>query len=372
MKKLIFLIMPLLILSIVLCGCTHDFSRKEIDEINMVLILGIDYSNGEYTMNALYSGGGGADPEKGGASAQEKLSEGKGKTAYAALEDLKKKNKKSITLAQTGTFLIGEGAAKKGLLDSLDFLTREETIKMEGLIYVIKGMSAADFIKAGQENKQTIHEDLEAIKQKQKEYITRLDNSVVNILNDMKQSYSCVMIPYLLADKSGYQIEGYSVFDKLVLKDYLDRDTSAGVNFIKNLTKSYPVYLDKDKVNLLITYTKSKMNSKIQNNAITVNVKVNFETMVKEVLVKENIFTTERLDQLTKAQNQYVDKLLRKATDYSKTNGLDILNLARLVENQNYKEWKGIKANWSEQISKINYNFDIHSRVTKSFILGEE
>ncbi len=371
MKKLILFIIIIISITFLFGGCTHDFSRKEIDEIDMVLTLGIDYTDGQYKLCALYSVGGGTDPEKGGAS-QEKIAEGKGKTAFAALEDLKNKNKKSITLAQTGTFLIGEGAAKKGLLDSLDFLTREETIKMEGLVYVVKGKSAADFIKEGQKNKQTIHEDLEAIEQKQKEFLTRMDNTVVNMLNDTKQSYSCAMIPYLTADKSGYQIEGYTVFNKLKLKDYLDKDTSDGVNFIRNIIRNYPVYLDDDKVNMLITYTNTKLKTKIADEAITVNIKLNFETMVKEVLTKDNIFTTDHLNSLTKAQNRYIKGTLQKAIDYSKLNGLDILNLARLVEKQNYSDWKGIKENWSKEVSNINYVFDIHSRITKSFILGEE
>ncbi len=370
MKKSIIFLIFLVLIIFLFGGCTHDFSRKEIDEIDMALIVSIDYEKGEYTMNALYSTGGGADPEKG--SSDEKVAQGKGKTAFAALEDLKRKNKKSITIAQTGTFLIGEGAAKNGLRESLDFLTREETIKMEGLIYVIKGMSAEDFIKAGQKNKQTIHEDLEAIKQKQMEFLTRMDNSVVNILNDMKQSYSCVMIPYLLADKSGYQIEGYTVFDQLKEKDYLDRETSDGVNFIKNIMRSYPIYLDKEKVNLLETYTKTDLKSRVNNNEITVHIKLDFETMVKEILTEDNIFTTDKLKSLTIAQNDYLKKILQKPVDYSKKNGLDILNLARIVENQNFSKWEGMKGNWSSQISNINYDFDIHSRITKSFILGEK
>lgn len=370
MKKLTIFIILIVMVLFLFGGCTHDFSRQEIDEIDMALILGIDYTDGQYTMTALYSTGGGADPDQGGS--KENVAEGTGRTAFAALEDLKKKNKKAITLAQTGTFLIGEGAAKKGLRDSLDFLTREETIKMEGLIYVINKKSAKDFIKAGQENKQTIHEDLEAIKQKQKEFLTRMDNSVVNILNDMKQNYSSVIIPYLTADKSGYQIEGYSVFDQLMLKDYLDGETSDGVNFIKNIMRNYPIYLDFEKVNLLETYTKTKLTSKVKDNVITIHVKVDFETMVKEILTDENIFTTKKLEELTHAQNKYLKKVLQKAVNYSKKNNLDILNLARMVENQNYSEWKGLKDNWTKQVSNINYEFDIHSRITKSFILGEE
>jgi spore germination protein KC len=361
----------LLLLTLALCGCTHDMSRKEIDEINMVLVLGIDYSGGEYNLTALYNTGGGADPEKGGGAGTEEIAEGKGKTAYEALEDLKLKNKKAVTLAQTGSFMIGEGAAEHGLDKSIDFLSRDETIKMEALVYVIKEQSASDFIKGGIENEQTIHEDMEAIKQKQQEVLTRNDNSMVNILNDVRQTFSSVLIPYLIADKSGYLIEGYAVFDQLKLRDYLDHETSDGVNFIRNIMRSYPIYLS-DKVGLYVSFTNTKLKAHLKNKEITVTIKVNFETMIKEVSTQENIFKTDNLLALTSEQNDYIKKILEKAVDYSTNTGLDILNLARIVENQNYEEWKNVKEDWPKLISNIKYEYMLQSRISKTFILGNE
>lgn len=371
MKKFILLIVPLL-----LCGCTHDFSRREIDDIDLVLVLGIDYKDNEYTVSALYNSGGGSASSGGGSSSnsgagtgQEKIAQGTGKTAYEALEDLKLKNKKSISVAQTGSFLIGSEAAKNGVRESLDFLSRDETIKMEGLIYLVKDMSASDFMNAGIENKQTIHEDLEAIKQKQKEVLTRNDNTVVNLLNDLDQTNSSILIPYLIADKSGYQIQGYAVFDRFKLIDYLDKETSDGVNFIKNIIRSYPIYLE-DKVSLLISYTKTKLKAQVTDDIIKVTISLNFETSVKEVLVNQDIFTRDELDRLTEEENSYIKGIMEKAVDYSKTSGLDILNLARLVENQNISKWSSIESSWNTKISSIHYEYNIKSKISKSFILG--
>jgi len=369
-------------LPLVLSGCTHDISRREIDELDLVLVLGIDYSNGEYTLTAITNGsggssGGGSGQQKGSGSSggsssgTEQVAEGKGKTAYEALQDLMQKDKKAITLAQTGSFLIGEGAAKQGLDQSLDFLSRDETIKMEALIYTIKEMTAADFIKTGMENKQTIHTDLDAMKQKQQELLTRNDNTVVNILNDMRQSYSCVLIPYLIADKSGYLIEGYTVFDKLKQKDYLDHETSDGVSFFRNIMRTYPIYLQ-DQVSLWVSFTNTKLKAKVKDNQITVTVKVSFDSMVKEVLTKDNIFNLTEMNRLTEAQNSYIQAILEKPANYSIKNDLDILNLARLIENQNYSQWKDIRDNWTDEISKIKYEYKLQSRISKSFILGQE
>lgn len=364
MKRLIFLILPIL-----LCSCTHDMNREEIDEIDLVLVLGIDYSEGNYHLSALYSTGGGADSEAGAGSGKEQIAKGKGKTAYEALEDLKQNNKKNITLAQVGSFLIGEEAAKQGIDHSLDFLKRDETIKMEALLYIIKGKKASEFMEEGVENKITIHEDLEAMEQKQKELLTRNDNTFVNILNDMEQSYSSVLIPYLIGEKSGLLIEGYAVFDELKLVDYLDRDTSDGVNFIRNIMRSFPIYL-KDEASLTVSYTDTRLKTDLRDNRIIITIEVDFESMMKEILTKEDIFTQKQLLRLTNAQNDYVRSILEKPVQYSKKKGIDILNLARMVENQNVGGWDRIEGTWNEMIASIEYRYQIRSQITKSFILG--
>lgn len=365
MRKLL-----LCLISLLLCGCTHDMSRREIDEIDLVLVLGIDYTDGEYSLSALYNTGGGADPEKGAGGGDEQVAKGQGRTAFEALQDLKRKNKKELTLAQTGSFLIGHGAARQGLNESIDFLSRDETIKMEALIYVIKEEKAADFIEAGIENEQNIHEDLEAVEQKQKELLTRNDNTIVNILNDLKQTLSGVIIPYLIAEESGYLIEGYAVFDDFQLRDYLDQDTSDGVNFIKDIMRSYPIYLDD--AGLLVSYTKTKLKADLNKKKLTVTIRVSFETMVKEITTRsENIFSPSELERLTEEQNEYIRGIIEKAVNYSTDNSLDILKLARLVENQNFSDWKTVKNEWNLIIPDIQYEYIIESRISKSFISSE-
>ena len=367
MKKLYWL----LLIPLLLCGCSNDMNRKEIDEINFIHALGIDYSNGEYILTALYNGGGGVDPESSkGAPAQEEISSGTGKTPYEAYENLALKNKKAITLTQAGFYLIGDSAAKAGIDDSMDFLSRSETIKMESQVYVTKGVQASDFINAGIQNKQTVHEDLEAIKQKQGEIIKKTDNNLVNILNEMKQSYSSVLIPYLVSDKNSFLIGGYAVFDDLKLKDYLDYETSSGVNFIRNIVRAFPIYID-GRAGLSVFYAQTTLKTELDNEIITVKIRVNFETMIVEVAGNENIFTPEELSKLTKEQNDYVQGIMDKAVNYSVSTGLDILQLARLVENQHVSGWKDIKKNWTKDIPNIRYEYDVKSKIVKSFLLGK-
>ncbi len=370
-------ILLLLIIPFLLCGCTHDMNKQEIDDIDLVLLLGIDYTdNSGYTVTALYNSGqsagagGEGESDSSGQGTETKI-QGRGNSPYEALENLKQKNKKVISLAHTGYFLVGAGAAGNGIDQCLDFLSRDETIKMESLVFITKDMDAADFIDEGLQEKQVIHENIEAIDKKQQEMITRNDNTLVNLVNGMKQTTSSLLIPYLQAKDKNFVIAGYAVFDKLKLKDYLDYDTSSGVNFIKNIIRSYPIYLN-NQASLALSYSKTKLKSDIKDGIIHIKIQVDFETMIKEVITKDNLFTPDGLEKLRTQQSIYVKNIVRKAANYSLVSGLDILQVARLVENQHVKEWKTYEKNWVEYIPNIQYDFTIHSKVTKSFIQGNE
>lgn len=363
-------ILVVFIFTILLSGCSHDMNRREIDEINFIHVMGIDYSEGEFIITAIYSSSQGADPEKGSVG-DEETSKGRGASPYEAFQNLRLKNKKSISIANTGYFLIGDKAARKNIDICLDFLSRDETVKMESLIFIVKDMDAADFISQSIENGQTVHEDLEAVEQKQKELITRNDNTLVNILNDIENDMTSILLPYLLAEENTFLLQGYAVIDKLALVDYLDMDTSSGVNFIKNIIRAYPIYLE-DNVGLSISYSKSNMKSELENDVIKIVIHLDFETMVKEINTREYIFSAEALNSLTDQQNDYIIDIMKMATNYSIHTGRDILQIARLMQNQHVKKWSDYEEDWDKTVSEIEYEFDVNSQITKSFILSNE
>lgn len=366
------LIMPLkflvFALPLLLCGCTNlnDMNRKELDEINFIHAMGIDYEEGEYTLSAIYSSDSGADPEKGKAG-KEDIMEASGATPYEAFEELRLKSKKIVSVANTGYFLIGDSAARSGIKECLDFISHDETIKMESLIFVTKEMAAKDFLGMGIENEQTIQADLEAVEQKQLRLITRNDNTLINLLNEMRQGYYSLLIPYLVSEENAFLIRGYAVFDELELKDYLDMDTSSGINFVRNIVRAYPIYPEAG-ISLSLTFSNTKLKSDLEDGDVKVRIEVYFETMIEEAYADVNIFTAENLSRLTARQNKYIEDIIKKAADYSAETGLDIFRISRLVENEHEGEWEKLKGSWKESISKIKYEYDLRSKISKSFI----
>lgn len=366
-KSIIWLGIMLSLSIVIFSSCSHDMNHREIDEINFVLVMGIDYDGEQYTITTVHSLGIGEGVDE----PKEEITEGSGKTPYEAFQALRLKNKKTVSVANIGYILLGEQAAKQGLGEALDYFSREQSIKMESLVYVTMNKKAADFIQEAKDREQMINEDLETMEEKQSELVTRNDNTLVNVFNEMFQTNSSVLLPYLVSEENIFILRGYSVFDQLKLKDYLDEDTSSGINFVKGIIREYPIYLE-DKVGLELSFSSTKKKSKLDSSQVTVEIHIDFETMIKEVSLTGNVFTMDRLQELTDEQNQYVYDIVKRAVDYSKTTGLDIMNIARLVENQHYRQWEELEKTWKDSIATVDYDIIVNSKISKSFILGNE
>ena len=365
MKKLIFLVIPLL-----LCGCTSDLNRREIDELNIVHVLGVDYADGEYTITVVYNSGGGGGQENSG---ELQTASGSGKTAYQAFEDLKNKNRKSISIAHTGFYLIGDEAARRGIDYCIDFISRDETIKLEAMVFVAKDRKASDFIEQGVENKKLLQEELQAINQKQMESMKRNGNTIVTILNEMDNHLASLLIPYIIYNEEIFLIDGYAVFDQLRLRDYLDSETSSGVNFVKNIVRRYPIFLEDEGISLVMSNTKTNVETFLEQGNVMASIRVDFETQINEVYTREDIFSQTKLSELTEKQNSYLQGIIKKAVDYAQATHLDILQLSRMIENQHPRQWKmSLEEDWPELLGEIEFEYDINSRISKSFIIENE
>ena len=357
----------LMFLSCLLCSCSDDINRKEIDEVDIVRIVGVDYLNNQYTLSVLYTENGGTDST----SATATIIKAEGKTIFEAYENLKLKNKKSITLAHTNYFLIGDAAARNGLKVCLDFISRDETIKMDSLVNVVKDKTAVGLLEEAREKNLMIYEDLDAISQKQIETITKSDNTIANYLNEMEQDDICLLMPCFVLEENALLSQGLAVFKDAKLCDYLDETTSLGINFINNRIRTCPIYLDQF-VGLAIADTNTRISSRFQNGRIVVSIEIKYETNVKEVTTSEDIFDHDTLVELTGKQDYYIQSLMQKAIDYSVTTKRDIFGIKKIIQNQLASQWPTIQLRWYEYFDEIQYEFKIHSKIVKSFVVQNE
>lgn len=100
------------LICIVLVGCSRDFNKKDMNQIDMIRLVGLDYDGGEFIITAMY-GIGGTDT----IVDEIRTIEGRGSDIFTAFENLRSKNSKSISLSYTGFYMVGEGLAENGVTE---------------------------------------------------------------------------------------------------------------------------------------------------------------------------------------------------------------------------------------------------------------
>lgn len=331
--------------------------RTEIEEVDIIRVLGIDIVENQYVLTGLINKNGGVDKSTSGIE----IISAQGNTAYEAYENLVIKNKKVITLAHTSYFILGDQAAKKGMETAMNFLVHDETIKMNSQIFVLKDLTVVELLEETKKKEMFFHEDLEALSQKQLERFRRNPNTLIQVLSKLENTYSSVLVPYLIWKDEYLYIDGYGIFEDKKLYDYLNYEVSMGIDFLQNNIRSYPIYIENN-IGLELNNSKLKIKSDIREDQIFITISVNFETDIKEMIGTNNLMNTSQLKDLTSKQNEYIRNILEGALQYSKTTKLDVIGIARLLEIQHPSQWKEIRTDWKNQLGKIEYYFLIDSK----------
>lgn len=352
----------LLICMLLLGGCSKDFNKKEINEIDMIRVLGIDFEDDMYTVTALYGVGGG-DTING----EINTIDGEGESLFEAFENLKKSNKKNITLAYTGFFLLGEGLVDSSVEDTIYYLVKDETVKMNALLFVTKDVKAKDVIKDAKENETMIQDDLTAMVQKRLESVTRNENTILWLYEDLADAQSSMIIPYLNYEEKELTLGGYTALLDGRKEAYLDEATSLGADLLLGIVRSCPLILD-DGYGIMTNNIQTSIVPTLQTNMIVMHVTIKFDSVIRSVPNGNNT-----LDNLTrkriKAQleNAILD-IVNNATTVAKSLNVDIFGVDDRLQ-KDYSIWSTLDGHYSDYMQYTEYNYTIQSRVTRSSVL---
>lgn len=339
--------------------------RTEISDVDILLVVGIDKAADGYHVSGLYNKNGGVDEATGGT----KLIDGTGATFYEAYNDLVQKNMKNVSIAHTTYYIFSEQAARSGMSQCLDYIERDQTVKMNAMIYLLKGTSVKDFMQKSIEEKTQFNDQLKAISEKQFDKKKLVDNTVNKISEALAGNYDNLFIPYLEAENDNLYLNGYGIIKKDTFVAYLDRQQSLTLDFLRNRTRTYPIYL-KNQVGLEITDSQVRSDVKIVNGSLVVNMNILFESDIKEVASTDHVYEDYYVDQLENLQNQYMENQLMDLIQVAEDYNLDLVDAAGKLRTTYVKDWETISENWNYYFSDISYQFNIKSQAAQSYVVA--
>ena len=382
--KMIVLLCCFICCPVVLTGCRIAFwDTTQINNIEFIRAVGVDKAdNGNIrftiaTQRIISGGARGGSEQK-----QCEIVYSEGRTSFEAMRNFWSYSEKRPFLGHLEFILIGEEAAKEGILKYLDFFTRDAEVRLNLNVFVVKGNDAGEVIRQGNAQDKFVFDRLEGIKRHDWGLSIINDVNLMEIMYILDAKYLSLYIPCVRLlnraetteeSRDGMEIalEGFAVFDGDKVAGYLDKEMARGLNFLKNKLKSGVVNVRSKNgtmVALEIISGGSKMKPYIKDGELHIAVEVEMDSSIAEIQGPENIFSDDSLEYLEKQQEQAIMDEVRKTIDFAQEKKLDFFGAGDAVLHKYPYEWEDFyEKDWRDVFSQVEFEITARSKISRTY-----
>jgi len=371
-------------ISAVLTGCKVAFSGiTQIKDIEFIRAVGIDKNDGNIrltiaTQRIISGGGRGGSEQK-----QSDIMCSEGETGFEAIRNFWSHSEKRPFFGHLEYILIGEEAAKDGLLKYLDFFTRDPEIRLNLDVFIVKGAEAGDVIRQGNTSDKFVFDRLEGIKRHHWGLSMINEVELMEVMYILDTDYLSLYVPcvkLLMKTESttdgnkgmDIALEGFGVFEGDRLAGYLEREMARGLNFLKNKVKSGVMSVKSrkgEKVGLEIISSDRKMKPYITGDELRVAIELDVNCNIVEIQsIPGNIFNDESIDFLKTQLEELIKDEIRKVIDFAQEMKLDYFGAADAVLHKYPCKWEDIFENgWRDIFSEIEFEITVNSQISRTY-----
>lgn len=366
-------------------GCNIAFSGKtEMKRIEFIRAVGVDKSpNKEDTVRLtiatqrVKSGDGG-----GGQIKQSEILFSEGSTVFEAIRNFWDYMDKRPFWGHLEYVLIGEEAAKDGLLKYIDFFSRDPEVRPNLKVYIMNGLSAEEAIIKGNSEEKFVFDRLEGVAENQWGQSEFNVVDLVEVMYILDNEYlslylPCIELAKLTKDEQDSNetmdvvMGGFAIFtgDKLV--GHLNEKMGRGLNWLRNKIKSGVITVKSPKgssISVEIIDSNTKLVPQINDGQLTVTVKVGMSSNIGEIRSSEDVFTGKTFQYLENQQERIVKDEIESVIKYAQERKMDFFSTADAVLHRYPIKWEDIyQENWEEAFSNIKFNVVVDSKINRTY-----
>ena len=372
--------------------------RNEIDNMEILTLMGLDYndeapleqkSSVSFIMEKEESNDSSSNENK---KEYQQVMNYKSTSFNDALRQMQFYTDKTITGSHIKYFLIGEDSAKTDIDKALDELSKDQEVRLSSHIYLVKGSSAEEFFKNMVASDYKLGDILSSIENKNTHKTIIRYLTISELLSNKLSESGIYLIPTLkLKDTSDnitqiknvgqeesekltkqLEILGYGIMKESKLVDYLDESESIIYNMLINKSEGGDLDIEDDKGDVIsfnINDISSNYKFKFDKNTDLkeVEIYVKFRSNFEEVQGKENITITKNIKKYQKLQEEKVKKKVEKLIAKSQKLNLDILNIKQQLKLKHPYKFRKIKSTWEDSYNSLNITVKAESSIDRTY-----
>jgi spore germination protein KC len=385
----------LAILLALLGGC---WDAREIDELGLVMAVGIDKapdSDGFLVTVQLANQRGLSQQGSGSTSPADQIyvASAQGKTLFEAVRALSKAASKRIMWAHNYIIIIGESVARDSITPVIDFFTHNPELRMKAAVVIAKG-KASDYLvsKIGMENPPGLAFVL--LEEYRKITAESVQSRMLEISSALKSEYGNPMISEVSIKRDAMlsegekqtndkytetiALQGTAVFRKDKMIGSLTPEESRGIAWILNQTKNTVVTVfdpehDNKGVAVETTGVRAKLYSKVVNGMPGILIRITGAGDIVEEDGTSNGTINEMKDNIARLLNKRIEQEVKSSLEViQKRFGVDCLGFAAVVHSQNGKEWNvGLGKAWQETFPQMPVTVSVDMDIRTSTLNQE-
>ncbi|MGG2106620.1 Ger(x)C family spore germination protein [Lysinibacillus pakistanensis] len=374
------LICFLLILPLLLSGC---WSKRELNELAIVLALGIDKVDDEFELSVQV-----VDPSE---ISTRKPSTGrtpvityhaKGETIFEAIRKMTVLAARKPYFSHLRIVVIGEELAKEGINEALDLISRDHEFRNDFDVILSHQASAKDVLNVLTPiEKVPANKMLNSLRVSEKVWGSTISiniDDLVNTLNNNEKSATLSAIeihgdPKLGMDQTNVKkvktpvllkYAGLAVFKKDRYIGLLTEDESRGLSFINDKIESTIEIIACKKGGTLsteITKSTSKVKGNFKKGSPQINVHIDVEQNVGEVECNMKLSNNKSIKYINKKTEEIIKQQVENTIRTVQQNyQVDVFGFSEVLHRSDAKQWKKIKKDWDTIFPELPIKVEVH------------
>lgn len=364
-------------LLIILTSSTGCWNRRELDSLGIVAGATLDEGEGnnlQLTVQVIKPAKIQSPGQGGGMAGESYLNlSASGQEVFDIARSLTNKASRKLYWPHNQVILIGEGLARKGVLDSLDFFIRDQETRIMVKLFVTKG-PASPLLDYSAELENIPALDLAALDK-------NLDSTSfapqVNLMDFAQQLLSKTAAPVAplleMVEEKGRKephISGTAVFkgDKLVgeLGPYESRGMLWVTGKVKSGIVAVPCPDDRGVASLEILRASSKIVTEIKAGALVFTVKIKEEGVLGSQNCPMDLSNETSWNYLEQKQTEAIRMEMEASIRKAQELGTDFFGFGEKVHQKFPLLWKQIENDWEHIFPSLEVNLEIEAKLRRT------
>ncbi|OCT13471.1 spore gernimation protein GerC [Paenibacillus pectinilyticus] len=378
------------IIVLVLLMLTGCWSRRELNELLIVLGVSVDWEDGEYLVSFQVVNPGEISAQKrGGERPPSTLYQGRGKTMFEAARYLTAEAPRKVYMGHLQLFVIGESLARRGIKDFVDSSFRDNEMRMDFNIVVARGTKAENILKLYTPmEKLPSYSMQQSLQTSQKSWAPTVAITMDEVLNklsgdgfelaltgiqmigDIEVGRRKENVEYF-QPPSRYRYNGIAAFKEDKLIGWLNEDESKGYTDITDHLDSTSIELacaKQEYIGIEVTSSDTKLKTKVINGIPEVTVSIRTESNIVDNPCKDVDLTDPKtITRLEEGAREIMQSHTEATIARAKKFKSDIVGFGSQLGKDHPAYWNSVKENWNDDMflqTKVIYDIHLFIRQT--------